>query len=173
MSYILYLREIYILIYDARVGSKLLYGLHTLPLNDASLNKLNVFHLRGLIRILGSPTTYVDREYTNKRVLGIAEVEANRNGKGERGDEGKPIKLMSVGILDRSREMLGDVLRQDESDIRRQVTLLGNTPFSNLPRENRVGSSKTHWTFSNMRHTLGSLTHQRWISTTIMKVIYI
>ena len=34
-----------ILIYDALVSSKLLYGLHTLPLNDNLLNKLNVFHL--------------------------------------------------------------------------------------------------------------------------------
>ena len=84
--------------YGALVGSKLLYGLHTLPLNDASLSKLNVFHLRGLRRILGLPTTYVDREYTNKRVPQIAEVEANSNRKGERGDEGKTIKLMSEVI---------------------------------------------------------------------------
>ena len=40
-------------IYDALVGSKLLYGLHTLPLKDDTLSKLDVFHLRGLRRILG------------------------------------------------------------------------------------------------------------------------
>ena len=36
----------------------------------------------------------------------MAEVEANRNGNGERGGEGKTIKLMSELILDGGREML-------------------------------------------------------------------
>ena len=66
-----------IIIYDAL--SKLLYGLHTLPLNHASLNALNVFHLRVLRRTLKIPTTYIDRSFTNQKVLGMAEKEANKN----------------------------------------------------------------------------------------------
>ena len=34
------------------VGSKLLHGLHTLPLKDDLLNKIEAFHLIGLRRIL-------------------------------------------------------------------------------------------------------------------------
>ena len=62
-----------ILIYDALVGSKLLYGLHTLPLKDDLLNKIDALHLKGLRRILGLRTTYVDRGNTNANVLEIAE----------------------------------------------------------------------------------------------------
>ena len=71
-----------IITYDASVVGKLLYGMHTLPLHDASLKRLNVFHLRGFQRILGLPTTYIDRAYSNQKVLEITEGEANRADEG-------------------------------------------------------------------------------------------
>ena len=140
-----------IIIYDALVGSKLLFGLHRLPLHDASLNRLNVFHLRGLRRILGLPTTYIDRAYPNKRVLEIAEEEANRAEEGQQIRKWKRIKLVSEILVDRSRDMLGEVLRQDPTDLMRQVTFRDETSCPNLPGENRVGRPKTHWALSNMR----------------------
>ena len=139
-----------ILIYDALVGSKVLYGLHTLPLKDANLRKLDAFHLRGLRRILGIPTTYIDRAATNKRVLEAAENEISKKGRRKGGQPCKKIKLMSEVITDRSRELLGDIMRLDTNELKRQVTFQGETPHPNLPSESRVGRPKTHWTINTM-----------------------
>ena len=61
-----------IIIYDALVGAKMLYGLHTLPLKDSCLKAVDAFHLKGLRRILKLPITY-----TNEFVLKRAEEEVN------------------------------------------------------------------------------------------------
>ena len=58
-----------ILVFDAVIRSKLLYGLETAMLTDAAQHKLNVFQLKGLRKILRMKTTFVDRANTNARVL--------------------------------------------------------------------------------------------------------
>ena len=139
-----------IIIYDALVGSKLLYGLDTLPLTTASLNKLNPFHLKGLRRILRLPTTFVDRTMTNRKVLEIAEAESNKNTANRHARyeprtkrDQKQIKLVSEVLNDRSKKMLGDILREGPRDLRRQVTFNDDTPFPNMPHENGRASKST------------------------------
>ena len=103
-----------IIIYDALVGSKLLYGLDTLPLTTASLNKLNAFHLKGLRRILRLPTAFVDRTMTNKKAVEIAEAEANKNTANRHAQyeprakrDHKQIKSVSEVLIDTSKKDVG------------------------------------------------------------------
>ena len=54
---------------DAVVSAKLLYGLDSAQLSTAQQNKLEIFHLKGLRKILRMKTTYVDRSNTNRHII--------------------------------------------------------------------------------------------------------
>ena len=58
--------------YDAIVRSKLLYGLETLHLTKALIRKVGAFHLRGLRKVLGLSTTFLDRANMNQSVINRA-----------------------------------------------------------------------------------------------------
>ena len=53
------------LVLDAVIRSKVLYGLESAHLYDADLRNLETFQLKGLRKLLGLKTTYVNRESTN------------------------------------------------------------------------------------------------------------
>ena len=57
-----------LIIFDAIVRSKLLYGLETLHLTQGMAQKLDVFQLKGLRKILGMQTTFINRANSNKWV---------------------------------------------------------------------------------------------------------
>ena len=56
-------------VYDAIIQNKLLYGLENVHLTQAVQRKINAFQLKGLRRILGLQTTFVNRSNTNEFVL--------------------------------------------------------------------------------------------------------
>ena len=56
-------------IFNAIIGAKLLYGLETIHLTKALLNKIDAFQVRGLRKILKLPSTFIDRRFTNRNVL--------------------------------------------------------------------------------------------------------
>ena len=58
-----------LIIYDAIIRSKLLYGLETIHLTQAMSRKLDAFQMRGLRRILQRNSTFIDRRNTNKSLL--------------------------------------------------------------------------------------------------------
>ena len=75
-------------VYNAVVTSKLVYGLETLQFTDRSLNRMNMFQLKGLRKILGVQPTFIDRTQTNARVLALANKDAKE-------DKPPKIKLIS------------------------------------------------------------------------------
>ena len=58
-----------LLIFDAVIRSKLLYGLETIHLTGPMLKKVDAFQMRCLRRILKIPSTFIDRRYSNGVVL--------------------------------------------------------------------------------------------------------
>lgn len=54
-----------LLVWNAVIRSKLLYGLIGSWITEATRRFLQTFQLRGLRRILQLPTTFVNRAYTN------------------------------------------------------------------------------------------------------------
>ena len=93
-----------ILVYDAVIRSKLLYGLESAELRPSDLNKMDTFQLKGLRQILKLKTTYsvkdtpqgpkpvIIRENTNKRVFTIA----NKLNKDEKKNAKEIIPLSEV-----------------------------------------------------------------------------
>ena len=57
-----------IIVYDAVIRSKLLYGLETVQLTDAMYKKFDAFQLRGLRNMLKIETTFINRANSNKAV---------------------------------------------------------------------------------------------------------
>ena len=58
-----------ILVQDAVIRSKLLYGLESAELTSSDLKRLDVFQLKGLRKIMKMETTYINRANTNQRVF--------------------------------------------------------------------------------------------------------
>ena len=52
---------------------------------------------------------------------------------------------MSEVIKDRGMKELGEILRLENNDPRRQVTFIGDTAIPNLPPLKRIGRPKTQW----------------------------
>ena len=62
-------------VYDAMIRNKLLYGLETVHLTQTQQKKVNAFQLRGIRKILGLSTTFVNRSNRNEYVLQRANEE--------------------------------------------------------------------------------------------------
>ena len=58
-----------LLVYNAVIRTKLLYGLETLELPTSQTSRLEAFQLKGLQKILNMVTTFVDRNNTNEEVF--------------------------------------------------------------------------------------------------------
>ena len=71
-------RKWQLLIYDALIRSRLLYGLERIHLTKSLTSKLNAFHHRGLRKILHLDTTYVNRTNTNARLFEAASQAAGK-----------------------------------------------------------------------------------------------
>ena len=68
-----------ILIYNAVIQSKLLYALETIEIPVALLSRLESFQLKGLRKILGMTTTYINRANTNEEVFRRANLHIAAN----------------------------------------------------------------------------------------------
>ena len=49
------------------IRSKLLYGLESAPMNEYTKKELDTFQLKGLRKILGIKTTFIDKSQNNKK----------------------------------------------------------------------------------------------------------
>ena len=142
--------------YIAIVGSKLIYGLEVLPVTEAMGSKIDAFFMRGLQRILGKQSTYMDRSEgnTNKSVINAILDTLNSSG-GRAGDRSRRRKqkqweVQHVQPSKRMREkataLLADVLQRSGEDTMRKVTLMNDSQdHLNLPSTNRVGRPKFNW----------------------------
>ena len=67
-----------LIVYDAVVRTKLIYGMESAQINDAVKNKIDAFQIKGLRQILKMESTYaqkilgVERTNTNKQILKTA-----------------------------------------------------------------------------------------------------
>ena len=91
-----------LIVFDAIIRSKLLYGLGTVHLTQAMYNRIDAFQYRGLHRILGMPSTFTNRANTNKKLFEAATAAAFRSRK---------ISSFSSYHQERRAKPLGHVLR--------------------------------------------------------------
>ena len=121
-------------VYNAIIRSKLLYGLETVHLTESMQKKKNAFQLRGMRRILGIDSTYVNRANTNESVLRKANEEMKKY-KPSRHE----IKLFSELVREKRIKLAGHILRTSEEDPLRQVSYKPNSANTFEIGKRRVG----------------------------------
>ena len=129
-----------LIIFDAIIRSKLLYGLETVHLTQSMSKTLDAFQMRGLRKILKRPSTFVDRRYTNQRILD----EATSLAFPTRGDNRK-IMRFSEFHMKRRAKLLGHIMRCDDSDPLRQVSFMPGSASTIDYGTKRVGKPRQSW----------------------------
>ena len=141
-----------ILVYDAVIRSKLLYGLESAELRPSDLTKLDTFQLKGLRQILKLKTTYatidtpqgpkpvIHRENTNKKVFEAA----NRISKEEK-EHAKEIIPISEVYTRRKTEFLEKILLAPDNDPILRTTLNPSTLAPHKYGKRVIGKPKTIW----------------------------
>ena len=129
-----------ILIYNAVIQSKLLYALETIEIPVALLSRLESFQLKGLRKILGMTTTYINRANTNEEVFRRANLHIAAN------HHGTKIEPIQDILAHRRIALAAKVLRQDNDSPMRMVSFKKDTaaPVEVLFR--RVGRPRKQWT---------------------------
>jgi len=151
-------------VYNAIVRSKLMYGLDSAQLNESHQQRLDVFQLKGLRKILGMKTTYIERSNTNDKVI----REANRSA-GLEGSNKALTKMSRYYTELRSKRGIR-VLKARDSDPAKFSSFCSTAKgweFSNK----RVGRPKIKWVsemlkqlWEEKRATIGE-THRQFRNT--------
>ena len=135
-------------VYQAVIQNKLIYGLETVHLTQAMLNKINAFQLRGLRSILNLEPTFVNRRNTNEFVLRMASEKA-----------GHEVKLFSELLLDKRVKLSGHLLRATDSDPMRQVVYSPQSANAYPIGKRRVGAPRQQWRHFTHKHIWNKLTN--------------
>ena len=134
------------LVYNAVIVSKLLYGLESLEPTDATGSLLNTFQLKGLRKILKLRTTFIQRQNTNQYVYRRANEVLNAPTEGD----GQKIKPLTEVLEQQRLKLLGHVLRRERQH---PMHLSAFKMQSAVPRETehrRVGRLRQLLTTTNM-----------------------
>ena len=125
-----------LIVFDASIRSKLLYGL------EFMCKRIDAFQYRSLRRILGMPSTIINRAKTNKKLLETATAAAFPT----RGDRRK-IASFSNYRQERRAKLLGHVLRlrSGNEDPMRQIPFLPDTACRIDYGKCRCGRPRQNW----------------------------
>ena len=128
-------------VYDAIIRNKLLYGLETVHLTQSLQQKVNAFQLRGLRKILGLSTTFINRANTNESVLQKA-----NDVMGVAPGSMPKVKLFSDLLKDRRVKLAGHILRSENSDPLRRVSYEPDSAETFRVAKRRIGGPRQLWT---------------------------
>jgi hypothetical protein len=136
-----------LLVFNAVIVSKLLYGLETIEPNNSVNNLIDIFQLKGLRKILKLKTTYIDRINTNHIVYEKANEAVGSVTSGEE----RKIKPLTETLEKRKIKLLGHILRREREHPQHQITFSNNNALPRETRSRRVGKPRKFWTRENMR----------------------
>ena len=128
-------------VYDAIIRNKLLYGLETVHLTQSLQQKVNAFQLRGLRKILGLSTTFINTANTNESVLQTA-----NDVMGVAPGSMPKVKLFSDLLKDRRVKLAGHILRSENSDPLRRVSYEPDSAETFRVAKRRIGGPRQLWT---------------------------
>ena len=129
-----------LIIFDAIIRSKLLYGLETVHLTTAMLKKIDAFQLRCLRRILQMAPTFINRANSNTAVLQRATTVAYPQP-----NDHRQVQLFSTYYKNRTASLLGHVLRSNVDDPLRQISFLPYTATRVPYGTKRCGRPRQNW----------------------------
>ena len=119
------------------VYSRLTYGLETPQLNANHLKRLDAFQQKCLRRILNIPPIFIDRTWTNARVL---EVASNH----------RPQTTVNAILQTRKLKLIGHLLRSQANDVMRCSVFSPNNVLA-TPALRRPGRPRHNWTFLGLK----------------------
>lgn len=150
-----------ITVFDAVVRSKLVYGLEGVHLPKSVCAKLDAFQLKGLRKILGMQTTFMNRSNTNQKVFQMASRIKNPSQAPNR-----DVRSFSNYVQSKQRALLKHTIRAPDSDPLRQCTFLASSSTPILTENRRVGRPRDKWAYSIME---GYYTEMGWGGKTDFK----
>ena len=128
--------------FDAVIKSKLLYGLESAQLNQGTIDKLDVFQLKGLRKILRMDTTYVNRSNSNDKVFETANREC---------PQGKLIERFSETYRRRKLLLYQSIVKLRPRDPMKGVVLDPETLRPRTYERKRVGRPRLNWAAETSR----------------------
>ena len=135
-----------LLVFNAVICSKLLYGLETLEPTETAGRLLDTFQLKGLRKILKLNTTFIQRRNSNEYVFRRANEVLGGPAEGRM----RKIRPLTEILQERKLKLLGHILRRERQHPLHQSTFATR---SALPRETdhrRVGRPRQFWTVKTM-----------------------
>ena len=129
-----------LIVFDAIIRSKLLYGLETIHLTQSLAKKLDAFQYRGLRKIMGMSSTFINRANTNQKLLEAASATAYPNP----GDARKVLPF-SKYHEERRVKLLGHILRSNDQDPMRQASFIPSSALRVDYGKKRVGRPRQNW----------------------------
>ena len=133
-----------VLVFDAVIRSKLLYGLETAMLTEGALRKNNTSQLKGLRKILKLTTTFVERANTNKFVIDTA------NAAIQGGRRIREVTLFSDAYKRARMKRCARVLMSRPSQPTRYTSLQEGHKIWDFAQK-RIGRPKDKWIAEGMR----------------------
>ena len=138
-----------LIVYDAVIRSKLVYGLESVQINDDLKRKMDAFQLKGLRQILKLTTTFgqqtqgLERTNTNEFVYSQAQEELKR-GRREANPRQEICKISEFYEMQR-RRLIASIIGGDDSDPIKCITLEpGN--FKQIDYGfRRIGGKRNNW----------------------------
>ena len=136
-----------VLIFEAVLKSKLLYGLETTQLTNKCIKRIDAFQIRGLRKILNMKHTYWDRTATNKRILKEATRVTFKQGTPEQvqRNQNREVKPFSVTWQARRQKLMGHLIRTSDDDPLRQVALQPSRADPIDVGKRRSGHPRKRW----------------------------
>ena len=121
-------------VFDAVIKSKILYGLESIQLTQAEQSRLDALQMKTLRKILRVPTTFVDREWTNQKVIDTLEHRFKYSH-----------TKLSTRWKNNKTRLLGHILRAQHDDPMREVLFEPGTLRPRIEHCRRVGKPRTQW----------------------------
>ena len=134
------------LVYNAVITTKILYGLESLEPTDSTGRLLDTFQLKGLRKILKLHTTFINRANTNEFVFQKANEAVGSTSVGPN----RKIKPLTEILASKRLKLLGHVLRRERRHPLHQATFASNRAMPRTPNIRRVGRPRKCWTLENM-----------------------
>ena len=117
---------------ESIVYSRLTYRVETLQLNTNHLSRLDACQQKCLRRILNIPPTFIDRTWSNSRVLEVA-------------CHHRPQATVSAVLQTRKLKLIRHLLRSQVNDVLRCSVISSNNVLA-TPALRRPGRPRHHWT---------------------------
>ena len=132
-------------VFESTLASKLLYGLESMQLTLSEQKLIDNFQMKMLRKILGVPSTYVNRAWTNQAVLHEL---SQRYGY-------KHIRL-STKWKHKKITLLGHIIRAESEDPMREVLFETGTFRPRVEHIRRVGKPRANWLIETYKdaHTI-------------------